>query len=382
MVKSALIPTYREWSGTTIQDRVDLVLLQIHNSLCPEVTYMANQMLDEAGCAWGDTDASIDALDWGFKNRFYYLPDPFELDHFGNAHRLFLTWGGKANGTLDENAGWAGDCDDSSTVLGALGVSTARRTGIQAVGVKVIAPDGRNFVHIYEGMMKGDGKIVWLDATVATAVPNWQPPPAYRKKERVFWFDPSKFANVQPQLSGLVLADHVATLQMPLAGDVDRSSVRARVDGLINRCYRSLRDPLTRISAIHMIREAGCRSRDELAEAKAMLDGVRNRFQLSGPVGGSIRTLGQVVNGVDDSESVVAMAGDEDDAAMALCSLTLVIGFRTGVRALPDGQLRPVVEMPRSRSKNKVRKTLDLDLATGQAFYGKGGNVYWYQERH
>jgi hypothetical protein len=76
------------------------------------------------------------------------------------------------------------------------------------------------------------------------------------------------------------------------------------------------------------------------------------------------------------------MAGDEDDAAMALCSLTLVIGFRTGVRALPDGQLRPVVEMPRSRSKNKVRKTLDLDLATGQAFYGKGGNVYWYQERH
>jgi hypothetical protein len=357
-------------------------MLQVYNSLRPEVEFMAHQMLDEAGCHPGDSRGAIEALFWGFKNRFRYTPDPWELDLFINCYRAFLVGGGSPDGDLSSGSVWYGDCDDAVISLDSLAYLTAARTGIRRVGAKVVGP-GREFVHIYVGLEDASGKLVFLDPTVATAGPGWQAPAKYRKSERFFWFDPEQ----AQRAANTRLTQNAAPTPEPTERDLDRSSVRGRVNSLVQRVYRSLRDPVTRVTAITMLRESGCPARDDFCDATAMLHGVQSRYQPTGPVGGSVRALGQFAEGGIADDVVQGLVGDGDDAAMTLCSLTLSIGFRSGVRVTPDGQLNAVVQLPRSQSKTKPRKVLDLRLDSdrplgGFGDGGRGGTLMWYQERH
>ena len=370
------IPTFREWSGRTIQDRVGLVNLQVYNSLRPEVESMAHQMLDEAGCPSGDPVKAAAALFWGFRNRYRYLHDPWELDLFSNAYRAWLVGGGSPDGDLSSGGVWFEDCDGADICLLALAFATMHRTGIQRVGSKVIGP-AREPVHIYAGIDVG-GRIIYLDPTVASFGPGNQAPERYQRYKRFFLFDVEEAqraaAKHAPSLSALGDVFQAPTLQ-----DVDRSSPRNRVDGLVRRVYRSLRDPVTRISAITMLREAGCPARDDFCDAAAILNGVQKRYRSTGPIGGSVRTLGQFADAIVN-DSAQALAGDDDDVAMAVCALTLSIGFRSGVRVLPNGQMISIVQMP--RAIKGPHRALDLRLDTDRPVYGSGGTLKWYQERH
>jgi len=355
-------------------------MLQVQHSLRPEVEWMAVQMLDEAG--WTPNHggrSAIDALFWGFRNRFRYTHDPWELDLFSNLHRAWIIGGGSPDGDLSKGGTVFEDCDGAVIGLLALAVATAYRTRIRRAGAKVIGP-GREFTHIYTGLEDENGEIVYLDPTVSTAGPGWQAPRAFRKSEKFFWFNPSRDYSAGTDTKVVSTLSGLGTAQQPNVHDLDRSTPRNRIDGIVRRVYRSLRDPVTRTSAITMLREAGCPARDDLCDATAIHQGVRNRFWTAGPTGGSVRTLGQIAGPVGDS--VETLVGDFDDAAMAICSLTLSIGFRSGVRTLPNGHLNAIVEIPRSQSKKVQHRILDLPLESNVPLYASGGTASWYSESH
>lgn len=182
-------PVLREWRGSSLKDRVDLIWTQTYKSIRDPITRpMAIQMLREAGCPARDDKCDVEAIFWGVKNRFRYTPDIRDLDTFQTLRRSWLMGGGSPDGDLSKGGVWVGDCDDICIILISLGVSIGFRCA-----AKVISPNGREFVHIYAAMevprtpsRTEKKRWIWLDPTVVSAYPGWQPPSRFRRAERLF----------------------------------------------------------------------------------------------------------------------------------------------------------------------------------------------------
>jgi hypothetical protein len=187
-------PVLREWSGSSLRDRIELIWMQIYKSIRDPITrvFMA-QFIRE--CPERDDMCDLRAIFDGYKSNFRYTPDIRDLDTFLTLRRQWLLGGGNPDGDISKGGLFLGDCDDATIGICSLCLHANFR-----VGAKVISPNGKEFVHIYplvefprnpkRGLAGTDEgpRRVFMDATVRSSTLGWEPPKTYRKAERVFWY--------------------------------------------------------------------------------------------------------------------------------------------------------------------------------------------------
>lgn len=187
-------PVFREWSGSSLRDRIELIWMQVYKSIRDPITrvFMAQFIRD---CPERDDMCDLEAIFNGYKERFRYTPDIRDLDTFLTIRRQWELGGGSPDGDMSKGGLFLGDCDDATIALMALCTHANFR-----VGAKVISPNGKEYVHIYPlvefprnpkrtdfgGAVKT--RQIFMDATVRSSSLGWEPPARYRKAERVFWY--------------------------------------------------------------------------------------------------------------------------------------------------------------------------------------------------
>lgn len=181
-----LQPVLREWSGTTLRDRIDLIWQQIYKSIRDPITriLMAHFIRE---CPERDDMCDLEAIFNGYKSHFRYTPDIRDLDSFLSLRRQLALGGNVPTSSDDDDFTAMGDCDDATIAL----VSLCYHAGFKA-GAKVIGPR-KEFVHIYPWAevprtpRRGVApQKVYMDATIRTSALGWEPPQRFRGVERVF----------------------------------------------------------------------------------------------------------------------------------------------------------------------------------------------------
>lgn len=211
-------------SGAQMQDRLRVMFGQVQKSIRDPMTRtLAVQMILDAGCPGQNQgpydknaidECEIAAIYWGFKNGGRYTGDIWGIDTYQTLARtaalgqvpspllasVVPVYRSQVRAGLDANLRGFGmaeepqsqtfifDCDDATIALMALLMSVGFRAG-----AKVVSADGTNFAHVYAVVETpkfdtGTRKIVPLDATEHEAYPGWEPPKAYRRAERIYWY--------------------------------------------------------------------------------------------------------------------------------------------------------------------------------------------------
>jgi hypothetical protein len=178
----------REWTGSSLRDRIDLMTQQVYKSIRDPLTHVVLAQMLRA-CPERDDMCDLHSIFDNFKSRYRYTPDVREIDTFFTLRRMWELGGGDPNGNLNSGM-WHGDCDDAAGAIVALTTVAGFKSGF-----KVIAPDGKVYSHVYAvaeiprtPKKSVTPKIIPMDATVRQFGLGQEPDSRYTRVHKIYWY--------------------------------------------------------------------------------------------------------------------------------------------------------------------------------------------------
>lgn len=156
-------------------------------------------------------------------------------------------------------------------------------------------------------------------------------------------------------------------------------TLKDRIDLVFGVVYRNLRDPITRVFLMQMIRD--CPERDDWCELNAIFDGYKSRYRYTHDPRDldlfiTIRRQWELGGGSSDGDlsRPGTWTGDCDDATSSLAALCIHAGFEAGAEVIGPGaepvHIYPFVKFPKNPRRGVEQKLVYMDATVRSSTLG------------